>query len=58
MVGPRPWGTAFWITVAPVPGKYDFALPVQGRNGAPLGDLAGSTRAVATQKLQTAGGWT
>ena len=30
------------------PGKYDFALSVQGGNGTPLDDLAGSTAAVAT----------
>ena len=25
MEGPRPWGTALWITVSPVPGKYALA---------------------------------
>ena len=41
MVGPRPWGTALWITVSPVPGKYAFAQPGQGSNVPSRDYLAG-----------------
>ena len=54
MVGPRPWGTALWITVSPVPGKYAFALPVLEPNAASRDYLAGYGGLAARQTPQAA----
>ena len=41
MEGPRPWGTALWITVSPVPGKYALAGLTVPRSRRSPGIVAG-----------------
>ena len=43
MEGPRPWGTALWITVSPVPGKYALAAVSATQSRPPPGEAARGT---------------